>query len=221
LVTDYKFWRFLLFSFVVVGPKLVFGLLIFMLPKIIMQDYGEDAPFGIYIAIAPICILIFLWVVTPLQNNYDPYDLILLGAAIATLGPIPMFFGMNIWDFLIFILIISFAEALYSPMLNVFTFNFTKPGREGTFLTLTAAPVYFTMAVTGLLGGYLLENYYPAEEDDTHKKRPWVIWLTIICISALSTIILFIFRRYFDCADEVDEEDDSIKSKMESNSKME
>lgn len=66
LTSDYKFWRFLLFSFVIVGPKLVFALLIFMLPKIIMQDYGEDAPFGIYIAIAPVCILIFLWVVAPL-----------------------------------------------------------------------------------------------------------------------------------------------------------
>lgn len=36
LVSDYKFWRFLLFSFVIVGPKLVFALLFFMLPKIII-----------------------------------------------------------------------------------------------------------------------------------------------------------------------------------------
>jgi len=55
-------------------------------------------------------------------------------------------------------------------MINVFTFNFTKEGREGTFLTLTAAPVYFTMALTGIVGGYLLENYYPAVEDATHKR---------------------------------------------------
>ena len=68
---------------------------------------------------------------------------------------------VNIVDFVIFIIIIAFAEALYAPMINVFTFNFTKPGREGTFLTLTAVPVYFTMAGTGLLGGFLLENYYP------------------------------------------------------------
>jgi hypothetical protein len=66
LVNDYKFWRFLLFSFVVVGPKLVFALLIFMLPKIITQDYGEDAPFGIYVSIAPVCIIIFLYIVAPL-----------------------------------------------------------------------------------------------------------------------------------------------------------
>jgi hypothetical protein len=66
LVNDYKFWRFLLFSFVVVGPKLVFALLIFMLPKIIIQDYGEDAPFGIYVSIAPVCIIIFLYIVAPL-----------------------------------------------------------------------------------------------------------------------------------------------------------
>tara|TARA_B110000285_G_C15096132_1_gene602077 strand:- start:262 stop:429 length:168 start_codon:yes stop_codon:yes gene_type:complete len=55
-------------------------------------------------------------------------------------------------------------------MINVFTFSFTKPGREGTFLTLTAAPIYFTMAITGLMGGYLLENFYPAEEDEDHKR---------------------------------------------------
>jgi len=68
------------------------------------------------------------------------------------------------------------------------------------------------MAVTGILGGYLLENYYPVEEDEHHKKQPWIIWLTIIIISGVSTIILFIFRSYFDCADEgVDEEDSSIK----------
>jgi hypothetical protein len=127
-----------------------------------------------------------------------------LGTSIATLGPIPMFFGMNIVDFLIFIVIISFAEALYSPMINVFTFNFTKPGREGTFLTLTAAPIYFTMACTGLLGGFLLENYYPAEENETHKKRPWIIWTIIITISAISVLILFLGRNYFDCADEED-----------------
>jgi hypothetical protein len=36
LLKDYKFWRFLLFSFILVGPKLVFSLLFFMLPKIVM-----------------------------------------------------------------------------------------------------------------------------------------------------------------------------------------
>jgi hypothetical protein len=67
-------------------------------------------------------------------------------------------------------LIASFAEALYAPMINVFTFNFTKEGREGTFLTLTAAPTYFTMALTGIVGGNLLEKYYPALEDDNHHR---------------------------------------------------
>lgn len=115
-------------------------------------------------------IILFLVFLAPIQANNDPYDLILLGTLIATLGPIPMFFGMNMVDFLLFIVIISFAEALYSPMINVFTFGFTKEGREGTFLTLTAAPIYFTMALTGVLGGYLLENFYPAEETPKHKK---------------------------------------------------
>ena len=112
-----------------------------------------------------------------------------------------MFFGMNKVDFIFFILIVSFAEALYAPMINVFTFNFTKEGREGTFLTLTAAPIYFTMALTGIVGGFLLENFYPAFEDSTHKRQPHVIWLTIIGFSAFSVVILYLGKNYFNCAD--------------------
>ena len=199
LFNDKHFWRFMLFSVVIVGPKLVFTLFYFMLPRIIMQDYGEDAPFGIYVSIAPILILIYLWILTPVHDTYDEYDLILLGCIIATLAPIPMFFGMYITCFIIFIVIISLAEAIYAPMVNVFTFNFTKPGKEGTFLTLTAAPMYFTMAITGLMGGYLLENFYPPEDDETHHKQPFWIWLIIIIVSAISCIIIFICRSYFTC----------------------
>lgn len=201
LFKDRKFWRFLLFSVVIIGPKLVFTLFFFMLPRIIMQDYGEDAPFGIYISIAPIFILLFLWILTPIQATYDAYDLILLGCIVATFAPTPMYFGMVIACFIVFIIIISLAEAIYSPMINVFTFNFTKPGREGTFLTLTAAPMYFTMAVTGIMGGYLLENFYPPEDDDNHHKQPYWIWIIIMIVSAVSCIILFIFRDYFNCID--------------------
>ena len=158
------------FSFVIVGSKMVFSLLFFMIPKMITQADGANAPFGFYISAAPLFIIFFLLFLTTVQANNEPYTLILIGTAIATLGPIPMFFGMNVIDFVLFILVVSFAEALYAPMINVFTFSFTREGREGTFLTLTAAPIYFTMALTGIVGGFLLENYYPAVEDETHKR---------------------------------------------------
>jgi MFS family permease len=122
----------------------------------------------------------------------------MIGTLIATAGPIPMLFGMGVANFVVFITLIAFAEALYSPIINVFTFNFTRVGREGTFLTLTAAPTYFTMALTGIVGGYLLENYYPVLEDETHKKEPEKIWLVIMFISALSTISLYLGRNYFN-----------------------
>ena len=189
------------FSFVIVGSKMVFSLLFFMIPKMITQEDGDNAPFGLYVASAPLFIIIFLFFLTTVQANNEPYTLILIGTLIATVSPIPMFFGMQKVSFILFILIVSFAEALYAPMINVFTFSFTKEGREGTFLTLTAAPVYFTMALTGIVGGYLLENYYPAVEDATHKRQPHCMWLTIIGLSAISTVILYLGRDYFNCKD--------------------
>ena len=112
---DHKFWRFMLFSFVIVGSKMVFSLLFFMIPKMITQSDGENAPFGLYVSIAPFLIIIFLIFLAPVQANYQPYDLILYGTLIATFGPVPMLFGINMLDFLLFIIIVSFAEALYAP----------------------------------------------------------------------------------------------------------
>jgi hypothetical protein len=66
IVSDYKFWRFMLFSFVIVGSKMVFSLLFFMIPKMMTQDGGENAPFGIYIAAAPLLIIIFLLCLSPI-----------------------------------------------------------------------------------------------------------------------------------------------------------
>ena len=35
IMKDYKFWRFMVFSFVIVGAKMSFSLLFFMIPKMI------------------------------------------------------------------------------------------------------------------------------------------------------------------------------------------
>jgi hypothetical protein len=66
IVKDRKFWRFMLFSFVIVGSKMVFSLLFFMIPKMMTQDDGENAPFGVYVSVAPLLIIVFLFFLTPI-----------------------------------------------------------------------------------------------------------------------------------------------------------
>jgi len=56
----------MLFCFVIVGSKMVFALLFFMMPKMIVQMDGENAPFGLYISVAPMLILIFLFFLAPI-----------------------------------------------------------------------------------------------------------------------------------------------------------
>jgi len=56
----------MLFSFVIVGSKMVFSLLFFIIPKMITQE-DENAPFGIYVAIAPMLIIVFLFFLAPIQ----------------------------------------------------------------------------------------------------------------------------------------------------------
>jgi len=57
--------------------------------------------------------------------------------------------------------LLSLGEALNSPKLYEFIFFFTKKGREGMFLSLSTAPYYLTMAISGYMSGFLLTHFYP------------------------------------------------------------
>lgn len=63
-----------------------------------------------------------------------------MGAFFNTFAPIALFFGITYPHIFMFIILVSLGEALNSPKLYEFIFMFSKKGREGMFLALTAAP---------------------------------------------------------------------------------
>lgn len=52
----------------------------------------------------------------------------------------------------------------------------------------------------------MLEHFYPVEENEEHTKQPYFIWIIIIAVSGTSFLILLIFRPFFECQGEDDEE---------------
>jgi len=53
----------------------------------------------------------------------------------------------------------------------------------------------------------MLEHFYPVEENEEHTKQPYFIWIIIIAVSGTSFLILLIFRPFFECQGEDDEDD--------------
>ncbi len=92
------------------------------------------------ISVCPLFIVIFLFVTSPCTVYLDPYSQIIMGAFFNTFAPIALFFGITYPHIFMFIILVSLGEALNSPKLYEFIFMFSKKGREGMFLALTAAP---------------------------------------------------------------------------------
>ena len=116
-----------------------------------------------------------------------------MGAFFNTFSPIGLFFGITYPHIIMFIILLSLGEALSSPKMYEFIFLFSKKGREGMFLALTAAPQYLTMAVSGYVSGVLLSNFFP----DKGTKKPDYIWITMMGCSGVSLILFIMFRKCF------------------------
>ena len=192
VLTDRNFWRFLLFSVITIGMKMIFNMLSLLLPKILTVEFGPDAPYGLIISVCPLFIIIFLFVTSPCTIYLDPYSQIILGAFFNTFSPIALLFGITYVHIFMFLILVSLGESLNGPKLYEFIFHFTKKGREGMFLALTSAPYYLTMAASGYVSGVLLSNFFP----DKGKKEPDLIWITMMASSGTS-LILFILCK--DC----------------------
>lgn len=145
------------------------------------------------ISICPVCIVFFLFATSPCTVYLDPYSQIIMGAFFNTFSPIALFFGITYPHIIMFIILVSLGEALSSPKMYEFIFLFSKKGREGMFLALTAAPQYLTMAVSGYVSGILLSNFFP----DNGEKKPDYIWITMMGSSGLSLILFIVFRKCF------------------------
>ena len=92
----------------------------------------------------------------------------------------------------LFVLMLSIGEAVWSPRLYDYTMSVVKEGREGTYMALSSAPLFLAKLPVGFMSGYLLQEYCP-EEGERHSKT---MWLIIGLTTAVSPVLLTCFWGY-------------------------
>ncbi|MCU0780842.1 MAG: MFS transporter [Akkermansiaceae bacterium] len=80
-------------------------------------------------------------------------------AALAAAPPTPAY-----WPLIVFILVFTIGEAIWSPRLMQFSAEIAPKGRESTYLALSVLPSFAAKLVVGPLSGILLHIYTPVDE---------------------------------------------------------
>jgi MFS family permease len=215
------FMRFLLFMALVVGVKMIFFYVDYVIPDFAKREISLDAPFAqvsamlnslLILALAPLCGV--------LMQKVSAYRAIAIGSVISAASvfflalPPAMFqpladgwlgdWIVHRWlnvagpvnplyiSIFLFTVGLSIGEALWSPRLYEYAAAIAPKGREASYMAMTSLPYFFAKCGAGFLSGWLLVNYCP----ETGARHPQTMWLIIGGMALVTPVGAILFRKY-------------------------
>ena len=209
-VTGQKsFWKFVFMIVLLMGVRIVYRHLDATFPKYMMREFGREVMYGSIIAINPFLIVILIPIFAPLSYQFSAYSQITFGAFITSLSPFFLALDPQIWTSIMFVVILSIGEALWSPRLYEYTIFITEEGREGIYMALASSPMFVATLITGATSGMLLESFCP----EKGVKQSWKMWTLIGMLTITSPILLYLFKNKIEVTDGELEEEKTEKAK--------
>ncbi|MDO5297260.1 MAG: MFS transporter [bacterium] len=89
------------------------------------------------------------------------------------------------------VILLSIGEAFYSPRLYEYPAAIAPKGQEGSYMSLSLLPYFIAKFFVGLLSGWLLTTFCPAEG----PRNSEMMWLIIGGMAMLTPIGLLVFKK--------------------------
>ena len=139
----------------------------------------------------------------------EPLVMIHGGSYISALSPFFLAVSTSPAGCIMFVVVLSIGEAVWSPRLYDYTMSVCQEGREGTYMALSSAPLFLAKLPVGFMSGYLLQKYCPAEGPRQSK----LMWFIIGATTISSPVLMTVFWRYISHKDKTNGNDaDGIES---------
>ncbi len=212
------FYRFLLLLGLIVCVRMVFYHMHYTLPPYLDRELGFGSRFGTaWGVLNPVIIVVLVPIIGALAQNISSYKMLVVGTFLSALptfllalpqdtfaGLVDTWFGEAIRVFLeidgdlaplyvnliLFVLVFSVGEAIWSPRLYEYTASVAPKGREATYMSLSLLPYFFAKFAVGPLAGVLLGAYCPAEG----ARQSTTIWLLIASMALAGPVLILLLR---------------------------
>lgn len=104
------------------------------------------------------------------------------------------------WPMMVFFLVFTVGEAIWSPRLMQFTAEIAPKGKEGTYIALSVLPWFAAKFVVGPMSGILVDAYVPlSESGEIMSSYPnhAMVWVWIGAMAIFTPLGLVVFRKLF------------------------
>ncbi|MGI5861339.1 MAG: MFS transporter, partial [Myxococcales bacterium] len=193
VVTEKVFWVFIAFIFLLVLVKMIFQYNHSLYP-VYMERIGLKTWTGKLYAINPALIILLVPVVTAATAKMKAYNVILLGTFVSAGSVFFLGLGESIALIVLFQVVLSLGEALWSPRLYDYTASIAPKGKEASYMALSKVPMFFAKVGAGPASGILLAQLCPAEG----ARNTELMWIIVGLSTMVSPITLALGRRWLD-----------------------
>eukprot|EP00397_Hematodinium_sp_SG-2012_P057977 GEMP01072968.1.p1 GENE.GEMP01072968.1~~GEMP01072968.1.p1 ORF type:complete len:242 (+),score=48.28 GEMP01072968.1:371-1096(+) len=190
VLSNPKFWRFVLLIVLLMGVRIVYRYLDCLFPKYMIREFGPDVLYGTIIAINPLCVVCCVPLLSSLTHHVSSMKMIMLGTTISSLSPFFLVFGHSYMNAVGFVTMLSLGESFWAPRLYEYTVSIAEDGQEGTYMALANMPMFVATLLAGAMSGWLLDTFCP--EDGA--RHPEVMWFLVGCSSIMSPIMLYALK---------------------------
>jgi hypothetical protein len=188
-----QFWIFMLFILLLVLVKMIFQYNHALYP-VYMERIGLINWTGKLYSINPIIIIFLVPVITAMTGKMKSYTVILVGTFVSACSVFFLSMGKAILWIMLFQVMLSFGEALWSPRLYDYTASIAPKGKESSYMAMSQVPMFFAKVAAGPLSGVLLANLCPAQGE----RNTELMWAIVGLSTLVSPIILLLGKRWLD-----------------------
>jgi MFS family permease len=193
VTSERTFWIFITFIFLLVLVKMIFQYNHSLYP-VYMDRVGMAEWTGRLYAINPLIIIFLVPVITAVTSRMSDYKVIVVGTFISAASVFVLGLGEAIALVVVFQVVLSLGEALYSPRLYDYTANIAPPGKEASYMAYSKAPMFFAKVGAGPATGFLL--FWLCPEDGPRNTE--LMWIIVGASTMISPIALLLGRRWLD-----------------------
>ena len=227
------FWIYMGMLALLVFVRLTFYVFHVMFPTYATRVLGPDFPVAsIFGALNPAMIVFLVPLISILSINIRSYTMLLIGTAISAGSVFLCFLPENIalamgdtwlgtWIFdywleapvggqdpfvvslVVFIIVFTVGEAIWSPRLMQFSAEIAPRGKEGAYIALAMLPYFMGKMGAAVMSEQLTTRFF----NDSLVEYPdhTMAWLAIGSMATISPIGLLVFRKVFTRREKVAE----------------
>ena len=130
LLRSPTFWRFSVLTLFLINLNTIFRHLDATLPTYLVRCFGANYPKGAIYSINPFIIMWLTPVIAALTTKYPHFDMIKYGGYVAAASPFFLVMATQTWAVVLFVALLSFGEAIWSPRVYDYTMTIAPEVRR-------------------------------------------------------------------------------------------